>query len=297
MTDHNTGTKMKKLNDQPFLLQLKKSTERLNKSYKKFTWNEMAHHLKISKSYMSQILSGKKVFPVEYLDALVDFLDLDHLAKHELLQAYLQDEQLRLQKKSKYLSRYIKTTSQEHLELHQKPLTSIAELNTQALDLFDRWYYTALLDLVETKDFHLDFDWFAQRLNITKTLAEISWNLLVSKGYAIPTKDGGWKKSQKKFRIVVGDNQKSNESDIVRTRYNYYSQFMELAKHQILSGSSTKDLRLIQGITCSANTEKLDEAKLKLEKNLYATSELLAEEDCDEVYFLMNIAIPITKKL
>lgn len=287
---------MKKLPPQPFLLQLKKSTERLNKNYKKFTWNKLAQHLKISKSYMSQIMSGKKVFPIEHLDALIDYLDLDHLAKHDLLQAFLQDEQLRLQKKSNHISRYIKTVSHVHPELNQTPITSIPEINSQALDLFDRWYYTALLDLVETKDFHLNFDWFAKRLNITKTLAEISWNLLVSKGYVVSTKEGGWRKSQKRFRIVVGDNQKSNERNIVRTRYNYYSQFMELAKHQILSGSSTKDLRLIQGITCSANTEKIDEAKLRLEKSLYATSELLAKEDCDEVYFLMSLAIPITKR-
>lgn len=284
---------MEKATYNSFTQYLKKSVQRLNKNHKKFTWNQLALHLKISKSYLSQILSDKKSFPIEYLDSLIDFLDLDDLARFELIQCYLQNEHQRLIKNSKHLKKYLQISQGTPYSKH---FESIANLNIQSLDLFDRWYYTAILDLVDTTDFKLDPEWIAQRLHISKTLAEISWNLLVSKGYLVLSENGHWQKSQKKFRIVVGDNTKNNEKEIVRTRYNYYSQFMELAKAQILAGSNTKHTRLIQGVTCSVNPSKLDEVKINLEKNLYDTATHLSEGDCSEVYFLMSLAIPLTTR-
>lgn len=284
---------MKKTIQNVFIQYIKKSVQRVNKTHKKFTWNQLAQYLKISKSYLSQILSDKKSFPIEYLDSLIEFLDLDDLARFELIQCYLQNENQRLIKNSKHLKKYLQTAQSTP---YGNYIGSITNLNIQSLDLFDRWYYTAILDLVDTTDFKMDLEWIAERLHISKTLAEISWNLLVSKGCLVLSEEGKWQKSQKKFRMVVGDNTKNNEKDIVRTRYNYYSQFMELTKAQILAGSSTKHNRLIQGVTCSANPSNLDEVKINLEKNLYDTASQLSEGDCTEVYFLMTVAIPLTTR-
>ncbi len=71
---------------------------------------------------------------------------------------------------------------------------------------------------------------------------------------------------------------------------------MEIVKSQILSGTSTKKGRLIQGITTSANLSNLEKVKLQLESQLYQAAEDLSEGECTDIYYLMSIAIPLTKK-
>lgn len=275
-----------------FINYLKKLTIKLNRKQKKFTWAQLASHLKISKSYLSQILKGAKNFPVDQLDDLIDYLDLDHLSKHDLIQCYINDELSKLKKSSKYVSKYM--TMENSITQRTKP-NSISAINSQALELFDRWYYTAILDLISTKHFQFNFDWIAKKLNLNKIIVEIAWNFLHTKGYIEKQKDNVWVKTNKKFRYIAGDN-KINEKELTRTCYNYYSQYMEIAKAQILSGTSTKKDRLIQGVTCSANLAKFEKVKLQLENNLYQAAENLSEGDCTEIYYLLTLAIPLTKK-
>lgn len=284
---------MKSKKDLKFINHLKKIVSKQNKNHKNFTWADLAKRLEISKSYLSQILNGSKSFPVDQLDALIDALDLDSLAKYELVHLYLNEVHLDLKKNSKYVSHFLSHTKNSNSTLEP---TSLSGIGIQSLELFDRWYYTAILDLVETKSFRLDFGWIAKKLNINKNLAEISWNFLVSKGYLEQNENKLWTKSNKKFRLITGDNNHSNEKNLVRTRYNYYSQFMELTKAQILSGSFTKNERLIQGVTCSTNLAQLENVKIEFEKSLYKSAENLSQGECTDVYYLMAIAIPITQR-
>jgi uncharacterized protein (TIGR02147 family) len=269
---------------------IKTAGDRLDLPYKKFTWHSLAKKLKISKSYLSQILSGKKNFPADRLDLLIEMLELDELGRHNLLTAFVEEELQRIQVESKYCKQYFERTGFTN-EIQNNHL---AELNVEAMDLFDHWYHTALLDLVQTVNFKLDFKWIATRLNISVTLAEMSWNFLLNKGYVVKAQSNKWEKVQAKFRMVDGDKPRPSEKEIIKTRLRYYSQMMEKAKAQILEGSASKNQRLIQGLTCSINQSKLPTAKVELEKALYSAAEDLTEGECSEVYYLMTMAIPLT---
>ncbi len=151
--------------DSSFTGYLKKMVIKLNKKQKKFTWVQLANHLKISKSYLSQILKGSKCFPVDHLDDLIEYLDLDALSKHELIQSFLNDEISRFKESSKQISQYL--VIENRAILNSKSI-SVSSVNSQALELFDRWYYTAILDLVGTRNFQFNFDWIAKKLNLNK---------------------------------------------------------------------------------------------------------------------------------
>lgn len=80
---------MKKNND-PFIMQMKASFERMAKKYIGYSWRRLAKKIGISHSFLLQIIKGTKKFPAERIDLLVEALELDEFSKSRILNSYLE---------------------------------------------------------------------------------------------------------------------------------------------------------------------------------------------------------------
>lgn len=278
---------MKKLND-PFIALIKTSFSRMEKKYPGYSWRRLSKKIGISHVFLLQILKGIRKFPSERLDNLISALEMDDYSINQLVQAYLEGYLKSIQESSHAISNYInqnKNVGQSHL--YQ---TIFDELPLNKINIFKPWYNAALFDLIETKDFQPNSKWIAHRLSITEQQADMAFSFLKGEKLIELNSDGIWCKSQKKVRIPS-----SKPAPIMNEFYNdMFYRSSALMRKPYKEEDYQK--RLILGLTCSINTENWKPVKLKLAEQLLLNAEELSDGNCDEVYYLMTMAIPLSKK-
>lgn len=269
-----------------FTSQLLASIHRKQKKNPKFSLRLMAKQLGISHSFLSQVLSGKKQFPLDRIDALIDVLELDEFAKRRLLENVIDEQIDDWKTKSKALGEHLEQTV-----THSKLSVRVyEEIPPSKMSLVNPWFNMAILDLVESQDFSVNYSWISKRLGVSTFQAQAAWAFLTEQKFVIED-NGRWKKSDLYLRMPV-----LKSSEPIRQ---HYLQILGKMEEQLKKKTSDADLkrRMIVGATCTANSQKLDEVKQYLEDSLYIAAEELAEGDCSEVYYLMVSAIPLTKIL
>ncbi len=266
-----------------FTSQLLASIHRKQKKNPKFSLRLMAKQLGLSHSFLSQVLSGKKQLPIERLDSLIEVLELDDFAKRRLLENIIDDQINNWKAKSKSLGEHLRQT----VNKSKISVRVYEELPASKMSLVNPWFNMAILDLVESEDFHLNYPWMADRLGISPFQAQAAWAFLIDHKFVIED-NGRWKKSDQYLRLPV-----LKSSQPIRQ---HYLQILAKMEEQLKKRTSDADFkrRLITGATCTANPQKLEEVKQYLEDSLYIAAEELAEGACSEVYYLMVSAIPLT---
>lgn len=268
-----------------FTSQLLASIHRKQKKNPKFSLRLMAKNLGLSHSFLSQVLSGKKQFPIDRIDSLIEVLELDDFAKRRLLENIIDSQIDDWKSKSKYLG--------DHLELAiQKTKPSVRvyeEIPPSKMSLINPWYNMALLDLVESHDFQVNYPWISTRLHISPFQAQAAWTFLVDNKFVVQENEQ-WKKTDLYLRMPV-----TRSSEPIRQ---HYLQILQKVEDQLKRKVTDEDLkrRLIIGATCTTNPAKLEEVKQYLEDTLYIAAEELAEGTCSEVYHILLSAIPLTGK-
>lgn len=278
---------MKRVNDS-FISLIKTSFSRMEKKHTGYSWRRLAKKIGMSHVFLLQILKGSRKFPAERLDNLITALEMDDYSINQLAQAYLDSHLKAIQKSSKAISNFInqnKNVGQSYFNQ-----TIFDELPLNKINIFKPWYHAALFDLIETSEFQQNFKWIAHRLSITEQQAEAAFSFLKSENLIELNSDGIWCKSQKKVRIPS-----SKPTPIMNEFYNdmFYRAGALMRKPY---NEEDYQKRLILGLTCSINTANWKSIKSKLADQLMSNAEALSDGNCDEVYYLMTMAIPLSKK-
>lgn len=278
-----------KNNKDPFISQIIISFKRMSKKYQGYSWRRLAKRIGVSHAFLLYVIKGVRKFPAEKMDNLVEALELDDFAVKRLVDSYLETHFKLIEASSKVISKHM-NLNELNSKIKEKSST-FEELPLNKINLFKPWFNAALLDLIETKDFKPHPKLVAQRLSITEKQAEDAFTFLKSEGLIEVGSDGVWRKSQQYVRVP------SNAQAPAPAMKDFYNELFHKASAQMRKPYDEEEhkKRLILGVTCSVNSNKWESMKLKLTDQLFFNAETLAEGDCDQVYCLMTVAIPLSK--
>lgn len=268
---------------------IKKSLLRKKQENPLLSLRFLAKQMGVKHSFLSEILSGKKKWPLKLLDEVIDILDMDDLNKNILSELLFDEIFKELAKKSKLLKMIRKnrnSLSEGKREIHE----TFKEEPSTTTSLIGRWYFIALLDLVTCEDFQFNFSWISKRLGISLYEAEYAWNFLLTKNY-ISNINGRWKKTDQHLRIPTTSSQPQ-----VRT---YHRAILAKAMDTLNSDKTSQNDfngRLIINLSVAANLEKLQEVKTYIHKMAYNAAGLLNHKPCNEVYQICIALFPISKE-
>lgn len=274
---------------------IKKSISKKKKDNSSFNLRFLSKKLKISHTFLSDLLNGNKKWPLDLLDEVVDILEMDDLNKNKLSEFLISDVLKDLRKKSKLLRsinlNFNSNSNSNSQSISEKVdfIERFDEEPPESTSLLNQWYFIALLDLSTCSDFVLDFKWISKRLGITPYEAEFAWNCLVSQKYVSLINDH-WQKTNQLIRVPTVNAQQRIQN-YQKVMLNKALSFLHAQE------SSTKDFshRMITSLSMAANLDHLKKTKDYLDQSSYHAAELLSQGDCSEVYQLCISLFPITK--
>lgn len=240
----------------------------------------LASRLKISPSFFSRILSGKKPIPYPLLLKFQKTLDIDN----EVF------EVIRSTHASNYLDGFtpIKTKG-----LHEVK-TQLADWNLSEKDtnkVLRNWFFLPILEFTTLKRFDGTTTSIAKSLNLGAETVNVALTELKNLGLIEQKENGLWSKTQKKIRWSSATSQES-----IRR---FHMHMMDKAKaNLVLTSQDEFENRLITGITLTVSPKKIKIAKKRLNEFLHdIANSLIDEEDpSSEVYHLAIQFFPLSKK-
>ncbi len=256
---------------------LKSIYARRAKANPQYSMRAFARDLKLSPSFFTNFLKGRRRLSVERAEGLVKLLELDR----------------------KTASRFVKSVLLENLEakapgakfedlLNEKPSQTQSDVSLDEFQFFNNWYHVAILDLVGCADFEASSSWIAGRLGLSPEIAFATVDRLKRLGL-LKVKNGRLVKANAHLRVPTS----SNGNNIV---INYHRQMIDKALAELsVTDEKARERRLITGITMSIPAEKMELAKRKVAEFKQEMSALLTSGPADEVVQLNIQLFPLTK--
>ena len=239
---------------------LKMYFEVKRKSSQGFSLRSLARRLKVSPSFLSRVLNGKKALPEHLRTKLARALDIEP----ELLNPQKVDEV---------------TSAVEDWQIAEP----------QSKQILRNWFYIPILVMSTLADFDGTVESIARRLSLSVAAVEIALRELESLGLLKQVK-GRYEKTATRFRITSAASlhliRQFHDSMLIRARE-------ELRAHQT---PEEFERRLISGITVSASPEKVLEAKRRLAECMYEIANDLLASPGTEVYHLAVQLFPLTRE-
>lgn len=237
----------------------------------------LAREMGVSPTFLSKVLTGKKVIPTSRLKKLSQFLDMDINLERHLMQAVL------------YHS--LPTEDLRQIAMEGYKPSKMMNYKPQARKKFGilkNWYNLAILDLL-TCDIELTPKIISKKLNISLPDVEHTLKSLETEGLAVE-KDGIWEKTEKQISFPTTKTQ-------VEVR-EFHKQMIKKA-YEELSKSRPQDFedRLITGATIAVSPKNLAKAKQIIFNALSEVANCLSEDSCEEVYQMNVQLFPLTKKV
>ncbi len=230
-----------------------------------FSLRAFASFLDVDSSSLSKVLRGERVFNMKNTSSVAKKLKLKGLRLENFIRAKINDLKIE------------KIGFENKLVLDCKTYKKIIE----------DWEYYALLDLVNTKNFVMNFIWIGARLGISEKRAEDVFYSLHQYGFIEISEDG----SISTNNIHFCTSEDINSSVLQKA----HIKASELAISKI--ESIDVNLRDYSVITMPVSKDLLPVAKDLIRDFRVRLSELLQSGDSDEVY-QMNIQLfPLSKEV
>ncbi len=221
----------------------------LRSARRPYSLRAFARDLGLSHSYVSLVLNNKKCLPVATLRSLGDKLGLE---SHQVLE---------LEKNESPSKRKAKTFSQIELDKFR---------------LMCRWYYVAILELVQLKGFAPSTKNIADYLDLE--MDDVSEALSAMKRLGvIKISAGKWTCIEEKRSIVA-----PTSTEAIRA----YHRQMALLAHDELSKIDSHHFKCrdITGMTMPINPKRISGAKRKIARFRRSLEAYLTQGECSEVY-------------
>lgn len=253
---------------------LKQHFERKKITHPSYSLRRMARDIKISPSFLSAVLSGKKKIPLSRLRKLVKVLGMDEVSCLQLKRALEYPN-----KKSKNPDEITQEDKNFLKKYYTIPNTSSYFLK--------HWYRVALLDLTKIEGFKNDTGWIAEKLGISNIEVALTIDVLLELKL-LKYNQGRLEKTHKKINFPT-----KQTSLIVRE---FHQQMIHKA-HKELEKSDSKSFnkRLITGATVLISAEKIEKIKEDLNQYLYELVDDLSDSLNEELYQINFQFFPLTK--
>lgn len=246
----------------------------------------IAAKLGVSAPYLFRVLNDQTPFPMKRFQDFVKAFKLDSISRVELLKTIaLRTLELSLLDGSGVTAneiRQIISSSKDFPDGEEFEL-----MPPKQFDLLSRWYYLAILDISTCQGFKPDPSWIAKRLRIPEQVAQSALETLIAKGFLVADADG-LKKRTRRIRFPT----KSSQATVRK----FHIQMANKAVQTLTKQADEFDRRLINGVVFAANPEHLESAKAILNRALYEIAELMADDECTEVYYVAGHLFPLTRK-
>lgn len=235
-------------------------------SQSSFSLRSFAKTMKVSPSFLSAILQGKKPIPLARIEQIAKILDLDLLALSEF---------------KRTLAQQVLNEHNISVDVHGPTVHSASKKYRPApkiqFSILANWYHVAILDLCTCSHFQKDNDWIAKQLGITNYQVEFALKRLLALGVLAETKHG-YKKVTAKIRLAYHE----SHPDIRK----FHAQMIEKAQDELKHKTSPEDFkkREITSITIATNPKNVQRARLKLTETLHEIAEILSEGETTELY-------------
>lgn len=261
---------------------LTQELKRKQKANPAYSIRALARDLKLSSSYLSAVLKGKKPVPMDRLAEIAKRLEMDEIRvvqlKRAIVLSSVSPEELQL------LTR--------DLEGRRNPVENLGKTQPMSkadLKLWSKWYYLPILDLTTCDDFLSDMKWISRRLKIPLGDVSEAIHFLLEKGYLVEEK-GQWKKMDLHLRYpCIAPNE---------TIRSFHKEYLLKAIQVMKEQTSPEEFsrRVISGMIIASDPKKIAEARQVLETALLEISRILCEGECTELYQLGVQLYPLTSK-
>lgn len=225
-----------------------------------------ARDLRISHSYLSQILNERRGLSLRQALLLSDVLGLEKENRQLFMQLLLEN---RAQKS---------TSGVKAPSVDIKAQETTAFMDMDRFRTVKEWYHGAIAEMTALKKFKADYKWIAQQLGITTIQAQSAVKRLRRLG-VLNTKGRRWSKTRRRFQFPT-----TSLHDAV----NLFHQEMIYKALKTLESKTASDFeaRDITGITIAIDPKRIPEAKKRIHKFRNQMADFLSKGEPSEVYQL-----------
>lgn len=229
-----------------------------------FSLRAFARKLGVAPSALSEILSGKR--PITEKTARRLSLRMS-LSPEELARVFVHESKKEADSSGK------KRQSLAYSEIEQDQFKAVSD-----------WVHFAILSLSETRDFDSSADWIAQRLGVSESVAQQSFDRLVRLGMLRRVR-GQWRPKQARY---------TSPDEIVNSALKRaHVQHFQLAQKSL--EELDLSVRDFIGITMAIDPSKLTEAKRRIREFRDELAGCLEVGEKREVYQLAIQLFPLTQ--
>lgn len=254
---------------------LNRHLRKLQKENPRFSIRSLSLKVGLSHTFMANVLSGKKLLPLNRLEKLCEVLKIDEL-DHNELKKYIRLEKSNL---TEIAGSEIKTpTSRTKEEL----------LPENHIRVMRYWWNLAILELLSCyPETGLAKAVLLTRIPVQEFELDISLNELRQLQLIRQDKDCFFK-TENHLKIPT-----RGPNPITRQ---FYKSALTLAQKE-LDKTQQQDFekRFITGVSCAVNPSQIPKAKQKLAEALAEIRDILTEGECSEVYFLQAQLFSVLK--
>lgn len=231
-----------------------------------YSLRAFAKSLGISHTALSLIFSGKRDINSKLIAKVADKLDLS------------------FRQRKLFLAEHNHGLTSKDNENTEETFNLIDE---DQFNLISEWQHYAILSLLETKDFKMDYDWIAKRLGISSLLAKSSIERLFRLKLIAKNSKGKWEQA--------GGYIRPNNNQSTAARKAFHQQLIKQAYKSLKNDPF--ELRNHSAITFAMNPKDIPYAMERLKKFRIELSEELENMSTkEEVYNLCLQLFPVSRR-
>jgi uncharacterized protein (TIGR02147 family) len=160
-------------------------------------------------------------------------------------------------------------------------------VEVETFKVLSHWYHTAILDLATTKDFRSDPAWIARRLGISPIEVRDALDRLLACGF-LTREESRLRKTDRRIHFKT-----RNSRAAIRS---FHQQMIAKASAALDEATPQAfERREISGTTLAVRSDRIAEARKRIQKFQKKIAAFLTDGECDEVYQLNVQLFPLTR--
>lgn len=238
-----------------------------------------ARDLAVSPSLLSRIMKGSRPITFKMASRMVTLLELSDEQSKGFINCVLAHTSAKAK-----ITKKAKKQIEEYLEnlMGSKPEVQFLDMESEGFKSIAQWYHLGILNLISLQGFQSDPLWIAGKLGVSPKEAEDAIERLFALNL-IKYQDGKICRNHNNLRV-----EPKNSIQAVRS---FHKSMIEKALLELEKKSDTDfQRRLINGITFSCSSEKIEKLKVLINQFEEEILKLVDEDKANSVY-QMNIQL------
>ena len=245
--------------------------------------SSFSRDLGISPSLLSRVINGARPMSLKLALQVATALELDELKTNSLILSVIENSS-----KNAKISKKVRQKIEKNSQINESSKRLVyTNLEIEKFEMMSNWYYFAILNLINLKEFKSDTLWISKQLNLLVSEVQEALERLEFLGL-IETIDGKIQRTPQNIDL------KTHRSEMALRKF--HKQMISKA-HDELNKKSDEDFqsRLINGITFACAPEHIEMIKDKIERLQDEVFDLIADTDRNRVYQMNVQFFPLSK--